>query len=376
MQDLDARRIAGLLEAPGCHRRLVVDAASLNLPVLVDLLDCPRSRISPHATRRGQRFEHNVLDNAMAELVPLARTHLGMDITEVRQADLDKSQLRTQHPNLGKDAIRKMRLDETRHHVQAMLDNDRQALNLIRHPLIAFPVAGVTANLEPDVLAYASGRGRTLTPVEVKSFPLQHKTYADPNKVGAAARQVAVYIVALRQLVQECGADPDRVSDDTLLVLTSGFSIRPDASLVNIAEHVGHLERALNNYPRIGDILGDLPTLISLPAPPPPDASKSDKEDAKAQTKEAIAALPMRYGDGCASCPMLAFCTSEAQKTDAVAQLGTNAANTCGDVMTISATFDLIAGRRRPATGAERAVAHDFNRAAQALTLAGIPLEH
>ena len=373
-QALDARRVAGLLEAPGCHRRLIIDASSVNIPLLAALLECPPSGLSPHATRRGQRFERLVLDNAMAELVPLGRTHLGMDIRDVRQADLNKSQLRTQHPGLDSNGIQRLRLAETRRHVQAMLHDAGTALNLIRHPLIAFELGGVTTHLEPDVLSYASGR--LLTPIEVKSFPLQNKTYADPNKVGAAARQVAVYVHALRQLVEACGASSARVADRALLVLTSGFSIRPDASVINIAEHVGHLERALKDHPHVGDLLADLPRVVPLPESLSPNATEAEKRDARAQAKEAVGQLPMRYGDGCSSCPMLAFCSNEAKRTDAIAQLGTRAANVCGDVTTVGAAFDLIAGRRLPANGAERAVAHDFQRAAQALELAGVNLEH
>lgn len=373
-QGLDARRIAGLLEAPGCHRRLVIDAASVNISVLAQLLECPPAGMSPHATLRGQRFERNVLDNAMAELVPLIRAHLGMPVRDIRQADLNRAQMRTQHPRLDSEGILRLRLAETRRQVQTMLDDDTSALNLVRHPLIPFELAGVTTYLEPDVLSYASGR--SLTPVEVKSFPLQHKTYADPHKIGAAARQVAVYTLALRQLVSDCGASSSRVTDTALLVLTSGFSVRPDASVINLADHVSHLERVLRDYPKAGEVLSEVPRVVPLPEPPAPGASAAERRQARAQAKEAVSALPMRYGDGCASCPMLAFCADEAKRTDAVAQLGTHAANVCGDVTTMRTIFDIIGKRRRPVTGAERAVAHDFERAAQALALAGVHLEH
>jgi hypothetical protein len=373
-QDLDARRIAGLLEAPNCDRRLVIDAASLNLPVLTDLLDCPPAKMSPHATRRGQEFERRVLDNAMDEVIALTRVHLGMVHTETRQLDLAPSQMRTQNPDLDTSAIRRLRVARTRSHIEAMVNSSDAALHLIRHPLLELDLAGVTTYLEMDVLSCAT-LGQ-LTPVEIKSFPLHHQTDADPHKVGAAVRQTAVYMVALRRLVAASAGSGDQVADRALLIMTSGFSLRPEAYVVDMRPHVDHLEWVLAQQPNAGLVLADLPRAAALPSPPAPDATTKQKHEITAATKEAVSALPMHYGDGCATCPMLAFCTSEAKLHDSVAQLGTQAANACGSVGTIAAAFDLIAGRRTPATGAERAVAADFGRAAAALALAGVQLDH
>jgi len=373
-QDLDARRIAGMLEAPHCERRLIVDAAALNMPVLTDLLDCPPAQVSPHATRRGQEFERRVLDNAMDEVIALTRTHLGMIRTETRQLDLSPSQMRTQNPALDTPAIRRLRVARTRSHIAAMIASSDAALHLVRHPLLELDLAGVPIRLELDVLTCAT-LGR-LTPVEIKSLPLHHHTDADPHKVGAAVRQIAVYLVALRRLVDSCGGKADDIADQALLIMTSGFSLLPEARVVDMRPHVDHHEWVLARQPQAALVLADLPRDVVLPAPPAPDASTGQKQDIKAATQQTVAALPMHYGDSCSSCPMLKFCARQAAAHDAVAQLGTQAANACGSVGTISAAFDLIAGRRNPATGAERAVSADFGRAATALALAGVRLDH
>lgn len=373
-QPLDARRIAGLLEAPGCRRRLVVDATSVSLPALMKLLGCAESLPSPHATQRGQRFEQLVLKNALAELIPLVRTHLHLDVRDVRQIDLEKSQIRTQNPALDTTAVRDLRVAETRRHLTRMLAADGDALNLIRHPLLAFDLAGVATYLEPDVIAWAGTQ--TLSPVEVKSFPMHHRAYADPHKVGVAVRQMAVYVTALRRLLTTLGGDLRIVSDDGLLVMTSGFSTRPNASTVQLRSTVTRIERLLADYPNAGSILADLPGRLELPSMPSDDASHAVRQAAALQAKEAVGAVPMRYGDGCASCPMLTFCTGEARRYNDVAQLGTVAANACGGVGTIDATFRLTTGDSTPASGAERAVAAQFGRASQALILAGVPLEY
>lgn len=69
---LDARRIAGLLDAPGCMRRQVIDAASVPIRDLAPLVGCRTPSQSPYALERGVRFEQTVTSNAMSFLLPLA----------------------------------------------------------------------------------------------------------------------------------------------------------------------------------------------------------------------------------------------------------------------------------------------------------------
>jgi hypothetical protein len=66
---------------------------------------------------------------------------------------------------------------------------------LLDRPLLRLEVAGSTVSLEPDAIAV--GPDGRWTVVEIKSFPILDGS-ADPTKVGAAARQAAVYLLALR----------------------------------------------------------------------------------------------------------------------------------------------------------------------------------
>lgn len=65
---------------------------------------------------------------------------------------------------------------------------------VLDHPLLALEVAGTPAYLEPDAIVVHPGGDWTI--VEIKSFPMIDGA-ADPGKVGAAARQAAVYALAL-----------------------------------------------------------------------------------------------------------------------------------------------------------------------------------
>ena len=365
---LDARRIAGLLGAPGCMRRQVIDAASVPVRELAPLVGCRVPRQSPYALERGVRFEQTVTSNAMSFLLPLVRQQLGLDVREVRQQDLSKPQMRTQFPVLDKDAVTDLRVRMTRDYVAQMLDGDQQAINLVRHPYLVLPLGDMPAYLEPDLLAYATTG--TLSPIEIKSFPCIDGI-ADPSKTAEAARQTAVYLVALRRLLTTLGQPATRIATRGLLVMTHNFTMDAAGSMLDLRPQVQRLERVLTNFPHVTRLAATIPTAVSLPAPPDKHASQDQQKAAGAQAREAVGALPMRFGDGCVTCPLLDFCRGQAQREDSVAQLGTEAANVCGDVTTVTHALALAVGARTPTDGAERAVAEELRRAAIAVQLAG-----
>ncbi|MCD9141601.1 hypothetical protein LUZ28_18480 [Streptomyces albireticuli] len=73
------------------------------------------------------------------------------------------------------------------------------------HPLLALEVAGTPAYLEPDAIVVHPDGDWTI--VEIKSFPMIDGA-ADPGKVGAAARQAAVYALALEGVAARMGGGP------------------------------------------------------------------------------------------------------------------------------------------------------------------------
>ena len=152
-QPLNARRVAGALEAPGCQRRTVLDAAAVNLDKLGSLISgLPRDRQSPFALTRGNQFEQQVVANGMAEIVSLARRYLDLEIPEVRQYDLSASALREAYPSVTGTRMNELRARLTRQRVEEMLTDPSQAYNLIRHGMTRLEFGGETVYLEQDVL--------------------------------------------------------------------------------------------------------------------------------------------------------------------------------------------------------------------------------
>jgi hypothetical protein len=369
---LDARRVAGLLEAPGCTRRQVLDAASIPMDDLVPLLGGRRPAKSPLALDRGRRFEQRVVANGMTELLPLVRKKLGLRVQDIRQLDLSTAQLQTQHPELAKSKdkrkLAKLRVDLTRAAVKEMLDGDQAAINLLRHPYLPLSVGDMPTHLEPDIVAFAASGD--LAPLEIKSFSCVNGV-ADPLKVSEAARQMAVYLLGLRELVGSLNGAKERVNTSGLLVMTENLFLSATGHVINLRPQVQRLERTLREFPDATRLAQFVPVSIALPDLPDKDAPQATKDAAREQATEAIGALGMRFGDGCTRCPMLSFCRAEARLQDNVAQLGNQAANLCGDVGTVTAALELAAGSREPHGAAEIAVADELRRASIALELTG-----
>lgn len=367
-QALNARRVAGALEAPGCQRRTALDAAGVNLELLGSLVSGePRDRQSPFALTRGNQFEQQVVANGMAEIVALARRHLDLAIPEVRQHDLSAAALREAYPGVTGTRMNELRARLTRQRAEEMLSDPGQAYNLIRHAMTRLDFGGETVYLEQDVLAFAiDGR---IHVVEIKSFP-RIDGRADPAKASATVRQTAVYVLSMQQLVVEIGAPPDVVNTTTMIVLPENLSFRPTAVTIDIDMYVRRLARQLASVPRAADILDSIPAGTQLPAHPADGADNDEVTAAVTAAREALAALPPRFTDGCVSCPLFHPCRDEAERHGSIARLGTTVAGACGDVTDISGALDLAEGRRAPANASEAAVAAALARGAAAARIA------
>lgn len=132
--------------------------------------------------------------------------------------------------------------------------------------MITLDVAGSPAFLEPDaVVVHPDG---SWTVVEIKSFPMLDGS-ADPAKVGAAARQAAVYVLALEEIAARLDPAPP-VRHRVLLVCPKDFSNLPTASAVDVRKQRAVTRRQLARLTRIQDIADALPdgTCFSPSCPP------------------------------------------------------------------------------------------------------------
>jgi hypothetical protein len=331
VEPLSVRRVAGLLDAPGCVRRMAVDAAGAPLDALAELLGCPPGRQSPYSHARTRMFTARCTADGLAPLVALARDRLGVPVAGARERTLSGT------PEQRAAATR-----------QALADGT-PTLTRLTDPVLELTLGGRRRLLAADSLSYVGGDRLRL--VELRTFACVDGV-ADPGQVAQAARQLAALVCA----VEESGAGA--VDTRALLVMPKNFGLTPTGAVLDVAPQRRRLRRLLAAAP---------PATLPLPAAVPDDPA--ERRAAGDRAAAAIRALPSRFGDGCLNCPLFGFCRTE--RGDTVERLGTDAANLCGQVATVEDALALAHGDRTPAGPEQVAVAAGLARAARALALAG-----
>ncbi|MGC9536137.1 hypothetical protein [Streptomyces sp. UG1] len=308
---LDARALAALAANPGCKRRAILDGAGVNKAALASALGSPSVfGQSQFAFTRGNAFEAKVKADGGAELLRLV--HEKLDRGAEPPAHARVPELTATGPE-GRTARTALALREA--------TEARGEWTLLDHPMLALDVAGSPAFLEPDaVVVHPDG---SWTVVEIKSFPMLDGS-ADPTKVGAAARQAAVYVLALEEIASRLETAP-RVRHRVLLVCPKDFSNLPTASAVDVRKQRAVTARQLARLTRIEDIADTLPvgTCFSPELPP-------------AELTAAVESVPATYAPECLSACELAFhCRARSRASGAVTSLGRSVRAELGGLATV-----------------------------------------
>ncbi|MGP3987548.1 nuclease-related domain-containing protein [Streptomyces sp. 3N207] len=338
---LDARALAALAANPGCRRRALLDGAGVDKGAVAQALGSPAPfGQSQFALVRGNVFEARVKADGGEVLLALLCEHTGAARPD--PAEVTVPQLTADGP-----AGRAYR---TR---QALAEAD--GWTLLDHPLLSLEVAGSTAYLEPDALAvHPDG---TVTIIEIKSFPILDGS-AEPVKVGAAARQSAVYALALEGL--------RTVRESALLVCPKDFSNLPAAGLLPLRKQIAATRRQLRRLTRLEEIAAELPEGVHF-AP--------DQEPAALTA--AVESVPAAYAPECLSTCELAFhCRDRARGAGDVVALGRAVRGELGGLGTVGDVLSAASGDPE-STAAQDPAAAVLRRAAalraEALETAGMP---
>ncbi|MEU9912847.1 hypothetical protein [Streptomyces sp. NPDC051001] len=339
---LDARALAALAANPGCRRRAILDGAGVNKAALAGALGSPSAfGQSQFALTRGNAFEAKVKADGGAELLRLV--HERLDRSAEPPAHARVPELTAIGPE-GRTARTALALREA--------TEAAGEWTLLDHPMLALDVAGSPAFLEPDaVVVHPDG---TWTVVEIKSFPMLDGS-ADPAKVGAAARQAAVYVLALEQvaarLTQESAPAPE-VRDRVLLVCPKDFSNLPTASAVDIRKQRAVTGRQLARLTRVQDIAETLP-----------EGTCFDPARPAEELTAAVESVPATYAPEClAACELAFHCRDRSRAAGAVTSLGRSVRAELGGLTTVS---DVLAAARGEAGDAEDPAVAALRRAAQ-----------
>ncbi|MFF5210987.1 hypothetical protein [Streptosporangium sp. NPDC000396] len=332
----DARAIAALAANPGCARRALMDAAGIDMDRTARHLGFPAPfGQSQFAITRGNAFETLVKESGCAELLRLLRELFGLPISQVGYQDVESVGAHLRHS-----------------HTRALIDRAARASEdtavFYDHPLLSLEIAGHTSYLEPDVVAFQLG-GRFHI-VEIKSFGVIDGQ-AEPEKVAAAARQAAVYVLALRTLLADLGHDPERVSHDVVLVCPENFANRPIATLIDVRKQLAVLKRQLTRMTRVDRLLEGLPDGITFDLVPDENGVPTRSAD---ELTTALHQVSARYAPDCLStCDMCMFCRDEARGCGFTGLLGRQVRDQLGGVSSVAEALGLAEGTLEPAEGQE-----------------------
>ncbi|WP_326765732.1 hypothetical protein OG978_15105 [Streptomyces sp. NBC_01591] len=316
---LDARALAALAANPGCRRRALLDGAGVDKAVLATALGSPAPfGQSQFAFVRGNAFEAKVKADGGTELMRLLHERLGGGGEAPREVSVPD--LTAAGPE-GRAARTALALREA---------TEAGGWALLDHPMLALEVAGSPAYLEPDAVAvHPDG---TWTVVEIKSFPMIDGS-ADAAKVGAAARQSAVYVLALERIAELTeGAE---VGHRVLLVCPKDFSNLPTASVVDVRKQRAVTRRQLTRLTRIEDIAATLP-----------EGTTFDLECSRQQLDAAVESVGAAYAPEClAACELAFHCRAKAREAGAVEALGRSVRGELGGLTTVGEVLAAAAGK-------------------------------
>ncbi|MEU1310701.1 hypothetical protein ABZ419_17665 [Streptomyces cinnamoneus] len=330
---LDARALAALAANPGCHRRALLDGAGVDKAALARALGSPATfGQSQFAFVRGHAFEARVKADGGTELVRLLHARLAGGAAAAPPPgpdDVSIPDLTAAGPE-GRTARTALALREA---------TTAGRWTLLDHPLLAMDVAGTPAYLEPDaVVVHPDG---SWTVVEIKSFAMVDGS-ADAAKVGAAARQAAVYALALEPLAGRV-ASGATVRHEVLLVCPKDFSNIPDAALVDIRKQLATTRRQLGRLTGVADIAAALPEGTSFDLCLADDGRTPLRPSG--ELAEALDAVAPAYAPEClAACELAFHCRARARAAGSVQTLGRGARAELGGLTTIESVLAAAAG--------------------------------
>ncbi|GLZ28079.1 hypothetical protein Lesp02_02690 [Lentzea sp. NBRC 105346] len=356
-----ARQIAGLLDNPGCVRRQVVELSRTDPRELSRKAGVPpKFGQSPFAISTGNRIEELAKRGSNYDkLLAVLRAECDLPVSASRIEDLNDIGV----SGMDADTRLRLRVRRTEHLLQAIVERRPDAPTIIDHPVLTLSVAGVTVYLEPDALVALVIEDRLLL-LEIKSFPVVDGQ-ADTDKTTDAARQLAVYVLAARELIARLGGDPGMVSDGPLLVTPRNTSLSDlTANPIPVRRLVAHLSRALRRVEKVDEILASLPVGFTLD--PVTDAHNSGA-DATQATAAALMRIDANYLPECRSrCDLGEFCHRQHRDQQSPAVLGRSARDTLAGVPTFTAAVRIANSAARPDDTAGPGVADALRRAADA----------
>jgi hypothetical protein len=307
--------------------------------------------ISPFAIQRGLAFERLLRDKDYALTLELLRGPLGLSPNATRVVNL-----REGFPS----GPRRMpaRVAATSDLLREIIRGNRDAARLIDGAVLAGCIGGMPAFFEADGLASQAADGE-IRVAEVKSFP-KVDDRVDPEQLGAALDQSAIYVMLTRNTVADLGGDPLRlVSDRVMLITPRNVGLTPTLSEQRISSRVARMQRVFAVIPDARDIATATPSGVTFG----PVADQTIEERARLDALHDIAdRVGTAYTPGCLStCGNARFCRDRAISAGSPCVTGPTAVRLLPEVISLGRAEALTRGAKP--TSAETPVGVILERA-------------
>ena len=304
---------------------------------------------SPFAFSRGVAFERLIAERGYAATLDLLRMKLGFTIGDARIIDLRRA-----YPK-NKDGMR-LRASQTRILVRQLVNSHAAAPNLIDGAVLQTSIGGIPARFEADALA--ARFGGPIHVGEVKSFPVVDGR-ADPDKLGAALDQIAIYILLTKRLVTEVGGDAGLVSPIGLLITPLNVGLKPTLSKKDVSRNITRMERLLASVPDVRSITEALPSAVNFGTVADRTADATRRIDALHDLADRVGTA---YTPTCLStCGNALFCRERAFGAGAPCLTGPHAVRLLPGVRSLQRAAELTDGA--PPSADEAPVASHLARA-------------
>jgi hypothetical protein len=287
---------------------------------------------SPFAIGRGLAFEKLLRADGHAAALALLRPVLGLPPV-VRVVNL-----REGYP-AGPDRM-PLRARDSATLIGRIVRGDPLAPHLIDGAVLSATIGGLTAYFEADALAARAGDAMRVA--EVKSFP-KVDDRVDPEKLGAALDQVAVYILLAREEVVRLGGDHQRlVSDKALLITPKNVDLTPTLSEQRVEARIRRVGKLLHAIPSAADVAASAPAGLSFG----PIADASANEGRRLKSLHVLAdRVGTAYEPSCLStCGNARFCRARAFRDGSPCLSGTTTLRLLPGVSTLGRADELTRG--------------------------------
>ncbi len=333
-QSPNVRVLAGYAQHIRCNLATLGFAAGVNFDRLLarTRFQVPFGR-SPFAIGRGLAFEKLLRVDDYAATRELFRALPGFPVSGARVVNL-----REGYPRDGTALAR--RAADTLNLLDQILRAEPSAPHLIDGAVLSTSIGGRTAYFEADALA--AWAANMIRAAEVKSFPKVDER-VDPDKLGAALDQVAIYILLTRNAVHSLGSDPERlVSDKALLVTPKNVGMTPTLSEQRVTRRIERHRKLLESIPDPADVVASVPSALSFGPVTDTTADQRVRLDVLTDLADRVGTC---YEPNCLStCGNAKFCRERAFRAGTPTVAGTGAVHLLPEFLTLGRAEELTRG--------------------------------